>query len=279
MRKYLHNEFDPAELVQVFDEIPLWSAPFGLKLLEHIEYKQAITVLDIGFGTGFPLIELAMRLGDQSKVFGIDPWTAAIERTKRKIAFYGISNITIIESGAESIPLADNSVDLIVSNNGLNNVQDLEKVLSECSRISKDNCQFVMTMNLDKTMFEFYDQLEIVLMEKNMNKEIQFMRQHIYEKRRPLEEMISLLQRFGFRVKNVDHDMFKYHFADGTAMFNHYFIRMAFMDSWVKLLPAEYVDELFEVVETRLNEIALRAGGIKLSVPFVVINALKKVNG
>ncbi|MGB4849258.1 MAG: class I SAM-dependent methyltransferase, partial [Saprospiraceae bacterium] len=220
---------------------------------------------------------LAMRLGDTSMVYGIDPWTAAIERTKRKIAYYGIKNITLVEGVAESIPLEDECIDLIVSNNGLNNVQDLEKVLSECSRISKPGCQFVMTMNLDKTMFEFYDQLELVLMEKNMEKEIQSMRRHIYEKRRPLEEMISMLQHFGFMVKTVDHDMFKYQFADSTSMFNHYFIRMAFMNSWVQLLPLDKVDEIFEIVEIRLNEIALRSGGIKLSVPFVVISALKKV--
>jgi hypothetical protein len=131
-------------------------------------------------------------------------------------------------------------------------------------------------MNLDKTMYEFYDQLEIVLMEKRMEQEIQLMRQHIYEKRRPLDEMISLLKRFGFIAKTIDHDMFKYHFADGTAMFNHYFIRMAFMDSWVKLLPEDRADEIFEIIEMRLNEMAHMAGGIKLSVPFVVINALKK---
>jgi arsenite methyltransferase len=275
MKNYLHNHFEPEELVNVFDELPLWSAPFGLKLLDHIEYKLAIAALDIGFGTGFPLTELAMRLGDTSMVYGIDPWTTAIERTKRKIAYYGIKNITLIEGVAESIPLEDNTLDLIVSNNGLNNVQDLEKVLSECSRISKPGCQLVLTMNLDKTMFEFYDQLELVLIEKGMDKEIQLMRQHIYEKRRPLEEMIYLLQQFGFIIKTVEHDMFKYQFANGTSMFNHYFIRMAFMDSWVKLLPQENVDELFEIVEMRLNEIAHRNGGLKLSVPFVVIDARK----
>ncbi|HZV70364.1 MAG TPA: methyltransferase domain-containing protein [Saprospiraceae bacterium] len=274
MKNYLHNKFNPEELVQVFDELPLWSAPFGLKLLEAIEYKKGITALDIGFGTGFPLTELAMRLGESSKVFGIDPWTSAIDRTKRKISFYSIQNITLIEGVAEAIPLENVSVDLIVSNNGLNNVQDLEKVMSECARISKPNCQFVMTMNLDKTMFEFYDQLEIILMERSMDTELKLMRQHIYEKRRPLQEMITLFERHGFIVKNVAHDMFKYQFADGTAMLNHYFIRMAFMDSWVKLLPVDTVDEIFEMLESRLNEISNR-GGMKLSIPFVVINAYK----
>ncbi|MEO6131852.1 MAG: methyltransferase domain-containing protein [Saprospiraceae bacterium] len=275
MKKYLDNNFDPGELVEVFDELPLWSAPFGLKLLETVDYKLGITALDIGFGTGFPLTELAMRLGGSSRVYGIDPWKAAIDRVRRKIAFYGLQNITIFEGVAEAIPLEDHSIDLIVSNNGLNNVQDMDKVLSECSRISKPGAQLVMTMNLDKTMYEFYDQLEIILMENGLEKEIKSMHRHIYEKRRPLNEVVTLLKANGFTIKNVEHAMFKYHFADGSAMLNHYFIRMAFMDSWVKILPVEMVDALFGNIEERLNNIAGKAGVLKLSIPFVVTNAYK----
>ena len=71
MKKYLNNQLDFSNLVEVFDEIPIWAAPFGLKLLEFINYKLNISALDIGFGTGFPLTELAMRLGESSIVYGI----------------------------------------------------------------------------------------------------------------------------------------------------------------------------------------------------------------
>ena len=73
MKKYLTNNLDLNKLVNVLDELPLWSAPFGLKLLDAIEYKPNISALDIGFGNGFPLTELAMRLGETSTVYGIDP--------------------------------------------------------------------------------------------------------------------------------------------------------------------------------------------------------------
>jgi len=52
-------------------------------------------VLDIGFGLGFPMIEIALRLGDSSRVYGIDPWEAAIERTKSKIKICNVNNIEI----------------------------------------------------------------------------------------------------------------------------------------------------------------------------------------
>lgn len=276
MKKYLSNDFDFTRYVNVSDECSIWSAPFGLKLLDYIDYKQNISAIDIGFGTGFPLTEIALRLGENSTVYGIDPWTDAIARAKIKIEYYRITNIKIIEGVAESIPLKDNSVDLIVSNNGINNVSDINLVISECSRIIKSGGQFVQTMNLDKSMFEFYGELEKILSDLSMNSEIELMRQHIYEKRRPLDEMISIIQNHGFIIKDLEHDQFNYKFSNGTSMLNHYFIRLAFMDSWIKILPENKLEQIFETIEMRLNEQAKILGGIKLSIPFVLINAIKK---
>ena len=273
MKKYLVKPAAPAGNIDLFDELPFWSAPFGLKLLDYIDYKHNISALDIGFGTGFPLIELAMRLGESSMVYGIDPWPEAHSTVNKKIEFYGINNTRLIEGLAESIPLGDKSVDLVVSNNGINNVSDIDKVFSECSRIIRKDGQFVMTMNLDKSLIEFYDQLKSVLSEMKLEKEIERMHRHISEKRRPLEEIITLLQKHGFVIKNLEHDQFYYRFTDGTAMFNHYFIRIAFMEAWIKFLPADRLDEIFDSVEARLNEEARVFGGVKLSVPLAVIDA------
>jgi ubiquinone/menaquinone biosynthesis C-methylase UbiE len=276
MKKYLSNDFDFTEYVNVSDECSIWSAPFGLKLLDYIDYKQNISALDIGFGTGFPLTEIALRLGESSTVYGIDPWSDAIVRAKKKIEYYRITNIKIFEGVAESIPLKDNSMDLIVSNNGINNVNDINQVILECSRIIKSGGQFLQTMNLDKSMFEFYGQLEKVLSDLAMNTEIELMKQHIYEKRHPLDEMISMVQKHGFIIKDLEHDQFNYKFSTGTAMLNHYFIRLAFMDSWIKILPKKRLEQIFDTIEMRLNEQAKILDGIKLSIPFVLINAIKK---
>jgi arsenite methyltransferase len=276
MKKYLNNDFDFTEYVSVADECSIWSAPFGLKLLDKINYRQNISALDIGFGTGFPLTEIALRLGESSTVYGIDPWADAIKKAKKKIEYYRIANIKIFEGVAESIPLEDNSVDLIVSNNGINNVSDINQVIAECSRIMKSGGQFIQTMNLDKSMFEFYNQLEKILSELKMETEIRKMSQHIYEKRRPLDEMISMIQNHGFIINDLEHDQFNYKFSDGTAMLNHYFIRLAFMDSWIKILPEDKLEQIFDTIEMRLNEQAKILGGLKLSIPYVLINAIKK---
>jgi arsenite methyltransferase len=276
MKKYLSNDFDVNGMVDVLDELPLWSAPFGLKLLEFIDYRQHISALDIGFGTGFPLTEVAMRLGEGSTVYGIDPWEEAIVRVNKKIEHYRIGNIKIMQGVAESIPLNDNSIDLITSNNGINNVSDREKVVGECSRISRKGGQFVQTMNLDKSMVEFYGELERVLSGLHLADEIEQMHRHIENKRPPLEGLLYLLEKNGFIVKDVEHDLFNYRFSSGTAMLNHYFIRLAFMESWIKILPGDRLEEIFDAVESGLNSQAQRAGGFTLGIPFVLINAIKE---
>ena len=141
MTQYLKTDWDynSQRLVELYDELPIWAAPFGLQLLDGIKYKKRIHALDIGFGAGFPLTELAMRLDKESKVYGIDPWEAGVDRAEKKIEFYRIKNTEIIRGVAENIPLKDKSIDLIVSNNGLNNVADLDKSLSECARILKSD--------------------------------------------------------------------------------------------------------------------------------------------
>jgi len=277
MTKFRKSNFNlnDRDTVSIIDELPLWSAPFGLKLLDTIRLRQHITALDIGFGLGFPLLEIAQRLGNSSKVYGIDPWKAAIERTQTKINILGLTNVELIEGVAENIPLPDNSVDLIVSNNGINNVQNLEKVMSECKRIAKKSAQFVATVNLNKTMIEFYDELEKGLIEEGLNENVSQLKKHIYHKRRPLDELKKLFQSNGFKIEKLIHDSFKLRFLNATTMFNHYLIRLAFLDSWLDLVPEVLIQEIFTRVENRLNRKAQDDEEMVLTVPFVVIEAEK----
>jgi ubiquinone/menaquinone biosynthesis C-methylase UbiE len=107
------NSNDPG-LVSIIDELPLWSAPFGLRLLDAIKLKKNIKVLDIGSGLGFPLIEIAMRLGETCEVYGIDPWKAARGRTEQKIKMIGLKNVKILDAFVENIPFENEIFDLIV---------------------------------------------------------------------------------------------------------------------------------------------------------------------
>lgn len=274
MTTYLKTDWDTdnKELVDLYDELPLWAAPFGLQLLEGIEYRKGIQALDVGFGAGFPLTELAMRLGNSSKVYGIDPWEAAVDRAERKIAFYDIKNVELIRGLCEAIPLIDDSMDLVVSNNGFNNVSDLNQSLSECARVLKSGGQFIQAMNLNTSMMEFYSAMEEILTRVELEQSIISMREHIDKKRKPLEQYLLQLESHGFLVKKVKQDLFEYRFVDGSTMLNHYFIRLAFIAAWKELVPENRQEKVFALIEKELNTRAAKEGGLKLTVPFAVID-------
>jgi len=276
MTHFIKTKYDlnSAELVSVIDELSLWAAPFGLRLLEMVKIRKNISVLDIGSGLGFPLLEIAMRLGDSCKVYGIDPWEAAAARVKSKIEICGIKNVEFFTGFAENIPLPDKSIDLVISNNGINNVEDQEKVFIECRRISRSGAQLLFNFNLEDTMIEFYSVFKDILNESGMLNELEKMKQHIYSKRKPAEEVICLVEKNGFTINEVKHDSFQFRYADGSYMFNHFLIKIAFLNSWQELVPGAKQKEIFEEAEKRLNSIAENEGELKLTVPFVTIEAV-----
>ena len=279
MNNYLNHTFDSddPELISIIDELPLWSAPFGLNLLDNVQLKPNINVLDIGCGMGFPLIELSQRFGKSSKFYGLDPWLSALKRAHAKIHKYKITNTIVIKSIAEKLPFKNNSFDLIVSNNGINNVQDIKQTLSECFRVSNPDVQFLMTMNLEDSMIEFYNVFEEILIENILIEEVRKMKDHIYSKRKPIKEMRSLIEDSGFKVKNIVEDNFSLRFLNALAMFNHPLIKYWFLGSWKEILKTENHESIFQQVETKLNKIARQNGQIKLTIPYVLIDCIGRI--
>src|SRR5512133_897045 len=92
------------DIVSVYDECALWSAPFGLELLRRVRYRRGMAILDIGCGAGFPLIEIAQRCGPDSRAHGLDPWQARLARTSEQCAILGVGNVTLHEGVAEEMP-------------------------------------------------------------------------------------------------------------------------------------------------------------------------------
>lgn len=273
MKNYLQNNFNMTEYVKYFDETPLWSAPFGLKLLNAVDYKKNLTVLDIGFGAGFPLIELANRLGESSVIYGVDSWHDVIDIADQKIKYFNLKNIQLFEAEIENLHFEDNTIDLITSNNAINNVADINKALSQCFRVLKPSGQFIQTMNLSQTMFEFYDILKKVLIKKGFD--TSDVDNHIKKQRPSVNTITDEMVKLGFKIKKIEYDQFDYKFADGTAFLNHYFMQVAFMGSWIKIVPKEIVADVFDQVELLLNQQAETNGFLQMSIPFVLIEATK----
>src|SRR5262245_17873823 len=90
------------EFGDLYDELPLWSAPFGLLLLDRVPLRPGSVIVDVGAGTGFLSLDLAQRISG-STVHAVDPWGAACARLRRKIAQIGLTNVHVIEQDAVSL--------------------------------------------------------------------------------------------------------------------------------------------------------------------------------
>ncbi len=277
MKQYLQArpDIENSDFISCIDELPLWSAPFGLSLLEKVEMRKNMNVLDIGCGLGFPLIELAQRMGNSCRLTGIDPWEKALERVRLKVKHLKITNVSVVDAKAEKMPFEEGHFNLIVSNNGLNNVENIKSALQECSRVAAHNAQLVLTQNLDGTMIEFYHIFDKILQDRKLYTETAALREHIYQKRRPVHEIYELLEKNNFHVNEVQEQSFCLRFLDAESFFNHSMINYWFLPSWAKLIKPEKHDEIFGALEKELDMLAAEQGGLSLSVPFVLINSHK----
>jgi len=74
------------------------------------------TVLDLGSGGGFDCFLAAQELGGTGRVIGVDMTPAMISKARENANKGGYSNVEFRLGEIEHLPVADNSVDVIISN-------------------------------------------------------------------------------------------------------------------------------------------------------------------
>jgi SAM-dependent methyltransferase len=264
-------DFSSPALVAAYDELPLWSAMFGLLLLDEVPLAGVHTALDVGCGTGFPLIELAERLGPDAVVHGIDPWREALVRAGEKARTRGTNNVTIHPGSANEMPFADSTFDLIVSNLGLNNFDDREAAIRECRRVIRPDGRLALTTNLQGHMAEFYELFAADLDAPGHDAARDRLSTHIAQ-RATVASVRDLLAHGGFEVTRVIERTARMRFANGTALLNHYFIKLGFLGGWKQVVAGEE-EPVFSRLLDRLDTHAQEAGELSLTIPMAYIEA------
>jgi arsenite methyltransferase len=95
------------------------------------------TVLDLGSGGGIDVLLSARRVGPTGKAFGLDMTDEMLALARENQLKAGLTNVEFLKGEIESIPLPDNSIDVIVSNCVINLSADKDRVFREAFRVLK----------------------------------------------------------------------------------------------------------------------------------------------
>lgn len=267
-------DFTDREFADLYDQVPIWSAPFGQLLLDHVPMRPQMIVLDIGCGTGFPVLELAGRLGNLSHVVGLDVWQPALVRARKKRDYFDMSNVSLLAYGGRDFPFDDAKFDMVTSNLGVNNFDDADHAMQECYRVTKPNGNLILTTNLEGHMGEFYAVYEEVLNDFGNTAYVERLAHHIAH-RGDIHSVHNLVTSAGYQIHDLPIRHFTMRYANGTAFFEHAQMRFGFMPAWVNVIAEADLDEIFDELEKRLNLLAEEQGGLRLTIPMLCVVATK----
>jgi arsenite methyltransferase len=93
------------------------------------------TVLDLGSGAGADVLISARRVGPTGRAIGLDMTDEMLELARTNAADAGVANVEFVKGYLEDIPLADASVDVVISNCVINLSADKRKVIQEAARV------------------------------------------------------------------------------------------------------------------------------------------------
>jgi ubiquinone/menaquinone biosynthesis C-methylase UbiE len=103
------------------------------------------TVLDLGSGAGADVLISARRVAPTGRAIGLDMTDEMLDLARANAAEAGVENVEFVKGYLEDMPLADATVDVVISNCVINLSGDKPRVLREAARVLRPGGRFAVS--------------------------------------------------------------------------------------------------------------------------------------
>lgn len=132
------------QLAALPEEASQWALGVG-NPLAWADLRPGETVADLGCGSGVDVLLAAAQVAPTGRVVGVDFLTEMIERARGFATDARVDNATFHQGEMEALPLADASVDVVISNGSINLSARKSRVLAEAHRVLRPGGRLCVT--------------------------------------------------------------------------------------------------------------------------------------
>ena len=147
----------PDEFFERLEEVPITKEEVRVVQISKARLSPGQTVYDVGCGSGSISIEAALQIKSSGKVYSVDFDPKAVELTKKNLAKFGLSNVTVVLGNATEkisrLPLADA---IFIGGTG----GDTKEILKLCESKLKTGGRIVIGTILIETLFAVLNIIE-----------------------------------------------------------------------------------------------------------------------
>ena len=231
---------DLKELAYLYDLyfVPQWREAFDRMVDEEVKLPKEGKLLDAECGTGGYAVDLALRVGKDAEVVGVDANEEKLALARGKAVVKKAKQISFQQGNLQALGLAADEFDWIVADASLTPAREIGVVLNELRRVAKKGATIVLKLTTRGSFDEFFSVFWETLYELDLIEYTPQLETLITE-RLTVTEAEQLAAAAGLKEVRSVTQKERFDFPTGAEFLVAPLIETNFLSDWLALLPDE----------------------------------------